>query len=56
MPFEVRELIIKATVGEEGKGKSNTASSGKMDENGKQEIIAACVEQVMDLLRQKNDR
>jgi len=55
MPFEVRELIIKATVEEEGKAKAN-AASGKMDENGKQEIIASCVEQVMELLRQKNDR
>ncbi len=54
MPIEIREMVIKATV-EEG-GKSKLAAGAKIDEKGKQAIIAECVEQVMDLLRQKNDR
>ncbi|MEM9820861.1 MAG: DUF5908 family protein [Bacteroidota bacterium] len=54
MPFEIRELVIKASVEEEGKTKA--APAGKMDEGGKQEIIAACVEEVMELLRLKKER
>jgi len=50
MPIEIRELQI--TVTEEG-----PASSAEGPATGNTEtIVALCVEQVMELLRQKNER
>lgn len=52
MPIEIRELLIKVHIengkkeyGEKGKGLGN-----------QEEIIAACVEQVMQLLKEQRDR
>lgn len=53
MPVEIRELVIKAYV-EEAQGEGAAASSGSMTE--KEEIIADCMEQVSELLRQKLER
>ena len=54
MPIEVKELIIKANV---QAGESNTSvPDEKLKENLKAEIIAACVEQVMKLLKNKKER
>lgn len=53
MPIEIRELVIRATVGkEEEKGKKG----GGMDEASREEIVAECVEQVMEILRRRNER
>jgi len=56
MPIEIRELVIKASVGEaEGKGESTTPSSvnaGQDEEN----IVNTCVERVMAILKEKAER
>ena len=55
MPIEIRELQI--TVIEEGAAASSggaVAADGAATSTDK--IVAACVEQVMDILRQKNER
>ena len=54
MPIEIRELVIKASVGQEGQGSGNApsaANSGSSDE-----VIKACVEKVMEILKEKNER
>ena len=53
MPLEIKEIVITATVGE--------SNSGSIDDNGgsndeKQEIIAQCVEQVLEILKEKMER
>ena len=55
MPIEIRELQIKATVQDtvaptEATGAS-TAPDMRVDE-----IVAACVEQVMNILKEKEER
>jgi Family of unknown function (DUF5908) len=50
MPIEIRELQI--TVIEEGQ----TAAPSEAAVATNEKIVAACVEQVMDILRQKNER
>ncbi len=56
MPIEIRELIIKAAViGDEKAGGSISASSGNTD-NPREEIINACVEKVIQILKEKNER
>lgn len=52
MPIEIRELIIKATVSDDtapGTGDAPDASAGE-------DVIAACVEQVMEIIAQKEER
>jgi len=52
MPIEIKELHIKINV-EDKPGTSGPANAQK-DE--KQEIIAACVEQVMEILSKNQER
>ena len=55
MPIEVRELVIKAVVTQDG---ANGASGDapQSNSNSQEEIIQACVEKVMDILKEKNER
>ncbi len=53
MPIEIRELIIKTTVRDD-KEKTTPANGGT--QAPREELVAACVEKVMDLLKQKMER
>lgn len=55
MPIEVRELVIKAVVTQDtSSGQSGSTSQGSG--GSQEEIIQACVEKVMDILKEKNER
>ena len=54
MPVEIRELVIRATV-EPGKGHKKPAKD-KSDGKDAQEMIAECVEQVLEVLRKERER
>jgi hypothetical protein len=57
MPLEVREIVIKATIvqeGEEGAPSSSSASSN--GGSGSEQIVNACVEKIMEILRDKHER
>jgi hypothetical protein len=62
MPIEIRELHIKVSVTspESGQVSVTSASSGQnqraSSENSKEEIVAACVEKVMEILQNKGER
>ncbi len=58
MPIEVRELIIKATVGQEGSGGAVSAPSSNTNNNvsANEEIITACVEKILEILKEKDAR
>ena len=55
MPIEIRELIIKASIDESGakKGENTETEPKHLD---REEIVADCVEQVMELLRNQSER
>ena len=55
MPLEIRELHIKAVLSDEpgNRGGTQGAPQGGAD---KEAIVAECVEQVMDLLKQRAER
>jgi hypothetical protein len=59
MPIEIRELIIKATVVQEG-GKAGAAeaaaSSGNNDASPNEELIKSCVDKVLEIIKDKNGR
>ena len=52
MPVEIRELLIKAYV-EDAQGEVVAASGTPLD---KEEIIADCMEQVSELLKDREER
>lgn len=55
MPVEIREINIKATISE-GK-KPNVRGRGAKDSStNKDQIVAECVEKVMELLRLNQER
>ena len=57
MPIEIRELVIKATVDQSqgaatsapGKGSQSNAAPGE-------DVIKECVEKVLAILKEKNER
>jgi hypothetical protein len=55
MPVEIRELQIVTTITEGGSTGGNTPppSAGA---TGSEDIIAKCVEQVLEILKEKTDR
>ena len=55
MPVEIRELQITTVVQEQGNQPSQSTHASTPSIN-KDEIIAECVEQVMEILKQKNER
>ncbi|WP_201301073.1 DUF5908 family protein [Sunxiuqinia indica] len=54
MPVVIRELVIRANVTENPQGES--AFSSAESQSSKEEIIKECVEQVMEILKQKTER
>ena len=53
MPIEIKELIIKATVAQGESHGKGAAGSGSVD---KAAIIAECIEQVLEILQEQNER
>lgn len=59
MPIEIRELVIKATVVQEGNTGAGAASVGSSTDNNvspNEEMIKTCVEKVLEILKDKNER
>ncbi len=54
MPIEIKELIIRANIVDSNNTKSE--SKIEVDSEEKQEIIAACVAQVLKILERKQER
>jgi hypothetical protein len=53
MPIEIRELVIRAYVEE---ASEDNASSQAVGAEGREEIIADCLEQVGEMLKQQQER
>ncbi|EAZ83087.1 DUF5908 family protein [Algoriphagus machipongonensis] len=52
MPIEIKELHIKITVDDSNNAGRGGASSGE----DKQQLVAQCVEQVLDVLKSQKER
>jgi hypothetical protein len=52
MPIEIKELNIKINVND----KPQTSDPEKKGKDDKESIIAACVEQVMEILKKNQER
>ncbi|MEL7531491.1 MAG: DUF5908 family protein [Bacteroidota bacterium] len=58
MPIEIRELVIKATIGDSAaaSGKEESHSSSGGDSLSEERIIKKVVEKVMELIKMGNNR
>jgi hypothetical protein len=55
MPVEVREIVIKGIV-TEGEGVAGSPAPGSGQPQKTEEIIKACVEMVLQILKEKTER
>jgi hypothetical protein len=53
---EIRELIIRATVGNPNQGGSNNSTANDQEAAPKEELVKECIGQVMDIIKDKNER
>jgi len=57
MPIEIRELVIKATVQQDGQGAAaGSVSGGNNDQKPNEEILNTCLEKINEIIREKNER
>jgi hypothetical protein len=62
MPIEIRELVIRTTVtggagnAETSSGSAQAASAGVAARIDREKLVAECVEQVMEILREERER
>ena len=57
MPIEIRELIIKATVQQETGGIAKPGGTGANNSVGpNEEILQACLEKMVELLKDRHER
>jgi len=58
MPVEIRELLIKATVTQDGNPEESTKSTASTNNSVTQaeEIITTCIERIMEILKEKHGR
>jgi len=57
MPIEIRELVIKAAVVQSGSaGTSNVSGSSNNTVSGSEEVINTCIEKMLEILKEKNER
>ncbi len=55
MPLEIRELHIKAVIENPSEG-SNVSSENTTGDDGNERLIKACVEKVMELIKEAKER
>lgn len=60
MALEVRELIIKATIIQEGSAGTNatfnTETTSTNNPTMNEQIISACVEKILEIIKEKHER
>lgn len=57
MPIEIRELVIKATVDQsQGGGASAPGKGSQSNSSPGEDLIKECVEKVLAILEEKNER
>ena len=55
MPIEIRELVIRAEV-EPRQGQSQGAGQSPGGASDREELVRDCVDQVLEIIRQKEER
>ena len=56
MPIEIKELHIKINVDESTNSKQTMSANGMSNAGNEEEVIAQCIEAVMELIENKQER
>lgn len=56
MPIEIRELVIKATLGQEDQAQQQASSTSGNQSGNQEAIVKLCVDQVLRILKEKAER
>ena len=61
MSIQINQLVIKTTVTDDGKGPTpgqpaREQGADKKKQSAQQDLVAECVEQVMEILREQQER
>jgi hypothetical protein len=57
MPVEIKELVIKAVVNENGdNGNASSALPGTQEGSSQDAVIRICVEKVLEILKDQRER
>ncbi len=59
MPIEIRELIIRATIAQDDKGggpERPPSEGNNNDVSANEQLINDCVEQILEILKEKHGR
>jgi hypothetical protein len=56
MPIEVRELIIKATITQDGNQGNSAGAANSGAAQGNEQLIKTCIEKVLEIIKEKNGR
>lgn len=56
MPLEIRELVIKATIGQEDNSRNSSGSSSRDQGSDPEDIVKLCVDQVLAILKEREER
>ncbi|WP_298740424.1 DUF5908 family protein [uncultured Chitinophaga sp.] len=56
MPVEIKELVIKAVVNENGNNAAASATAAGQDSGSQDAIIKLCVDKVLEILKDQKER
>lgn len=56
MPIEIKELHIKAVINEGSDNSAPTSPASPSADDDRDDLIAECVEKVLEILRQQQER
>ncbi len=56
MSVNIKEIIVRANVGNPNQGGSNNSTATDQEAAPKEEIIKECISQVMDIIKEKTER
>jgi hypothetical protein len=56
MPVEIRELVIRATVTEDGNSAASAPAAGSGDSTSPEQLVKICVDKILEILKDKNGR
>ncbi len=56
MPVEIRELVIRAEVGAQESRREGSSSGTRPAPKDKEALIAECIERIMQILQEREER
>ncbi|MBS1663838.1 MAG: hypothetical protein JST68_22525 [Bacteroidetes bacterium] len=56
MPVEIRELVIRATVTEDGRTGNSKPDASSGDSTSPEQLVKICVDKILEILKEQHGR